>query len=252
MRAATAKLLLIFATALLALAVLAPGASSITVIDWVTVSLEEENVQVPVTIPCGGERVGLRGTLSVHVRMGDDGSLGYTVNVENAVGTDASSGATYRVVGAGSGDLRAGESITVVLFLVGEPDRPVPVEVRFRTAAREGSSFPQISLASIRAVQSCDPGTITLSDAGFGGFGDYKVALVGTALEPSTLIYIYGIRSRGGVPYETVLLGDATVQASGTFGGLIYPTCSDGLFLYATGTSASGYPVTSNTYVSPC
>jgi hypothetical protein len=251
-RKRSGKLVAIAATALLAFTVLVPSASAITIIDWVKVSLEEEGIPVPVTIPCGGERINLGGTVSFHFLLGDDGRVEYRVNAEDAVGTDVSTGEMYRLVGAASGDLRPGESTAVVLFLVGEPRQPVPVGLLFRTAGRNSTGLPEVSLASIRVLQTCDPGTLTLSDAGFGGFGDYMAALVGTALEPSSLVSIYGVRSRGGVAYETVLLGTTTVQSGGTVGELLYPRCADGQFLYATGTSASGNLVTSNTFASPC
>jgi hypothetical protein len=217
-----AKLLPIAATVVLALAVLASNASAITIIDWVKVSLEEEGIPVPVTIPCSSERINLGGTVSFHFLLGDDGRVEYRVNAEDAVGADVSTGETYRLVGAASGEFRAGESTAVVLFLVGQPRQPVPIGLLFRTVGRDSTGVPDVSLASVRVLQSCDPGTLTLSDAGFGGFGDYMVALVGTTLEPSSLVSIHGVKSRGDIAY-TELLGTAPVQESGTLGTLLYP-----------------------------
>jgi hypothetical protein len=246
------QVLVIVATALLALAGLATRASAKTIIDWTTVSLEAGGIPVPVSIPCGGERVSLGGTVSVHLLVRDDARLEYHVNAEDAVGRGSATGAPYHLVGAASGEARAGDSFSAELILVGPSPEPVPVELHLRTTLREPSGLPDVSLASIRVVQACDPGTLTLNDTDFGGFGDYTLALVGTALEPGSNVAIYGVTSRGGAPYNTDLLGTVTVQVSGTLATLLYPQCSDGQFLYATGTSASGDVVTSNTYVALC
>jgi hypothetical protein len=244
------KLVLAVAAAtVLALAGLASQASAFTLIDWVVVSLEEENVgAVPVTIPCGGGTVELRGVISVHLLVRDDGSFEYRINAEDAAGTDAATGESYRLVGASSGEARAGMSLSAGLLLVGPSRAPVPVELLLRTSIRESSELPDVSLESLRVVQPCDPGTLTLSDAGIGGFYDYRLALVGTALDPASEVSVYGVAARGGAH----LIGTLPVPASGSLGELLNLKCSDGAYLYAVGTSASGTEVTSNTYVSPC
>jgi hypothetical protein len=96
------------------------------------------------------------------------------------------------------------------------------------------------------------PGTITLSDAQTGGFGDYTILLIGTALDASSGVAIFGVTARGSLPY-TQLLGTEAVHPDGSVATYLYPRCSFGFaYYYATGTSASGKPVTSNTYVPPC
>jgi hypothetical protein len=238
--------------ALLAGLGLASGASAYTIVDLEKVALIQGGLVAPVTIPCGGERIDLRGTLAVHLLIRADGTLDYHVNAMDASGVGAVTGTKYRLVGAAGGEARLGETLNADLTLEARSGKQLPVEVGVRATASGSRALPALSLASIRIVQPCDPGTITLSEAQTGGFRDYTIRLVGTALDPSSSVAIFGVTARGSLPY-TVQLATLPVEADGTVATYLYPRCSFGFaYYYATGTSASGQLVTSNTFIPPC
>jgi len=78
----------------------ASRASAYTIVDLEKVALIQGGLVAPVTIPCGGERIDLRGRLAVHVLIRDDGTLDYHVNALDASGVGAVTGTRYRLVGA--------------------------------------------------------------------------------------------------------------------------------------------------------
>jgi hypothetical protein len=246
------KAAVVLATAVLAALGAAPSASAVTIIDWTAWVLIQEGLVAPVTIPCGGERIDLKGRVAVHVLVHDDETLDYHINAMGASGVGAATGITYRLVGAATGAARSGELLRADLSLQANSAERLPVEVGVRMSAGTSRGKPNLSLASIRIVPFCDPGTITMSDASVGGFGDYTIQLIGTALKPNSGVPVFGVAARGAVPFAE-LLATLPVEADGTVSEYLYPRCSFGfVYYYATGTSASGMPVMSNTYYPPC
>lgn len=230
-----------------------PRASAFTLIDLQKLALILDGVHVFATLPpCGGgERVDFDGALRIRYLVHADGSFGYTLNAPDAVGQGALTGATYRLAGALSGETRPGATLAADLLLVGRSRAPIPIEVRVRTTV-DASGKPQGSLASLGPVRPCDPGTLVVGDEGVVGPDVYKLVVGGTGLEPGSSVVLYGVTARGSA-VTTEKLDAWPVDPNGTTGNFEFAHCSwDATVMYATGTSASGQPVTSNTYIPLC